>query len=165
MQYLLVMVLFFSWLITGFAEGASELQRDSLRGLPGVVVVVEDIRPDAKRDGVSEEEIRTAVELILRSSGIRILTDGIIPDDPAMLVINIGASKSPTIPLYGFCITGQLTQWAYLVKQSGRRTSATTWGDGFSGLVSSQRLKAFVIEHVESLAKSFANDFLSVNPR
>lgn len=36
LRYGLVMVLFFTWLITGFAESASEVERKSLRGLPGV---------------------------------------------------------------------------------------------------------------------------------
>ena len=32
-------------------------------------VLIEDIRPGAQADGLSQEAIRTAVELILRSSG------------------------------------------------------------------------------------------------
>ena len=49
-------------------------ERASLEGLPGVEVVIEKINPDAQADGLSEEAIRTAVELILRSNGIRVLT-------------------------------------------------------------------------------------------
>jgi hypothetical protein len=49
-------------------------QRESLRGLQGVEVVVEDIKPDAQMDGLSQESIRATVELILRSKGIRVLT-------------------------------------------------------------------------------------------
>ena len=48
-------------------------QRDSLQGLRGVEVVIESLRPDAQADGLSQEAIRTAVELILRSKGIRSL--------------------------------------------------------------------------------------------
>ena len=47
-------------------------QRDSLQGLRGVEVVIESLRPDAQADGLSQEAIRTAVELILRSKGIRV---------------------------------------------------------------------------------------------
>lgn len=36
LRYGLVMVIFFTWLITGFSYGASEFERESLRGLPGV---------------------------------------------------------------------------------------------------------------------------------
>ena len=58
-------------------------QRESLRELSGLVVVIEKISPDAQADGLSEEAIRTAVELILRSSGIRVLTLSERPMTPA----------------------------------------------------------------------------------
>ena len=45
-------------------------QRESLRGLQGVEVVIENIKSDAQVDGLSQEAIRAAVELILRSNGI-----------------------------------------------------------------------------------------------
>ena len=48
--------------------------RESLRGISGVGVVVEDIGPDASADGLSQDAIRTAAELILRSKGIKVLT-------------------------------------------------------------------------------------------
>jgi hypothetical protein len=49
-------------------------ERASLAGLPGVKVVIDEIKSDAQTDGLSEEGIRTAVELILRSNDIRVLT-------------------------------------------------------------------------------------------
>jgi hypothetical protein len=52
---------------------ASEYDRASLRGLSGAALVIEELHPAAIADGLSEDSIRTAVELILRSSGIRIL--------------------------------------------------------------------------------------------
>ena len=45
-------------------------QPESLRGLQGVEVVIENIKSDAQVDGLSQEAIRAAVELILRSNGI-----------------------------------------------------------------------------------------------
>lgn len=49
-------------------------QRDSLRGLPGVAVDVVVQKSAVEEDGLLREEVQTAVELILRSSGIRILS-------------------------------------------------------------------------------------------
>lgn len=46
-------------------------QHELLRVLQGVEVVVEDIRPHAQGDGLSQEAIRAAVELIFRSKGMR----------------------------------------------------------------------------------------------
>ena len=49
--------------------------RESLRGISGVGMVVEDISSDASADGLSQDAIRSAAEEILRSKGIRILTN------------------------------------------------------------------------------------------
>ena len=49
--------------------------RASLRGISEVAVIVEEISPDASADGLSQDAIRTAAELILRSKGIRVLTN------------------------------------------------------------------------------------------
>lgn len=56
------------------AQAAGSNERESLVGLPGVLVVIEEINPEAQTDGLSVEAIQTAVELILRSSGIPVLT-------------------------------------------------------------------------------------------
>ena len=63
----MAMMLAFVCLDLSLAHPANPDQRESLRGLPGVQVLIEDIRPDAQADGLSQEAIRTAVELILRS--------------------------------------------------------------------------------------------------
>lgn len=39
-------------------------------------MVVEALGPDGKRSGLSVESIRTAIERILRASGIQVLIDG-----------------------------------------------------------------------------------------
>lgn len=49
--------------------------RESLKGISGVGIVVEDIGPEASADGLAQDAIRAAVELILRSKGIRVLTN------------------------------------------------------------------------------------------
>ena len=65
MRYVVMaMMLAFVCLDLSPAHAANPDQRESLRGLPGVQVLIEDMRPDA------HEAIRTVVELILRSSGI-----------------------------------------------------------------------------------------------
>src|SRR5262245_13145730 len=77
MQYIVIVVLMV--LATGLdlsmvLAQSSSFGRDSLRGLHGVTVVIETIAPDAQKDGLTEDAVRTAVELILRSSGIRVFT-------------------------------------------------------------------------------------------
>ena len=56
MRYVVMaMMLAFVYLDLSLAHAANPDQRESLRGLPGVQVVIEDIRPDAQADGLSQE--------------------------------------------------------------------------------------------------------------
>ena len=52
----------------------TEATRATLQGLKGVHVVVEDLDPDVERDGLTQKQFRTDVELRLRKGGIRVLT-------------------------------------------------------------------------------------------
>lgn len=69
--------------------------RETLRGLPGVGLAVENIDPDSQADGLSIEKIRTIVEFILRSGGIRILPESEIAMMPASpyLYVNVNILK------------------------------------------------------------------------
>src|SRR5215831_8551620 len=78
MKYVVVIAALLMVLTTGqdlsLAQKRDSDARESLKGLPGVTVLIEGIKEDAQADGLSTEAVRTAVELALRSSGIRILT-------------------------------------------------------------------------------------------
>ena len=91
----MAMLMAYVCLDLSLAHAASPDQRESLRGLPGVQVLIEDIRPDAQADGLSQEAIRTAVELILRSSGIRVLTQSERLETPSKpyLSVHVGTDK------------------------------------------------------------------------
>src|SRR5438128_12486274 len=52
----------------------SELSRATLRGLPGVEVIVANLKPEVERAGLTKEQLQTDVELQLRKAGIRVFT-------------------------------------------------------------------------------------------
>ncbi len=52
----------------------SESTRESLRGIPGVYVLIEHLNPDAESDGLTRTQLRTDVELKLRLAGIKVFT-------------------------------------------------------------------------------------------
>ena len=56
-------------------EKAEEDARETLRGLKGVQVVVEDMDPDVERDGLTKSQLQTDVELRLRKAGIQVLKE------------------------------------------------------------------------------------------
>ena len=142
-------------------------QRESLRGLPGMQVLIEDIRPDAQADGLSQEAIRTAVELILRSSGIRVLTQSERSEMPSKpyLYVHVGTDKNSS-GHYSFNSRVALHQAVSLVHRLQHIMLAPTWfPPGKLRTVGQQNMRLWVINSIEPLVREFANDFLAVNPR
>ena len=48
--------------------------KETLRGLPGVAVVIEPLHPTTERDGLTQHQLQTEVEQQLKNAGIRVLT-------------------------------------------------------------------------------------------
>jgi len=143
-------------------------QRDSLQGLRGVEVVIESLRPDAQADGLSQEAIRTAVELILRSKGIRVLTRSESLSTPATPYLYVKVStynySSDLSDLYAYAVTVDVIQKVSLAQRPHYMMSATTWERGAVGTTGHSNIR-MVIDSVESKVKEFASDFLAANPR
>lgn len=156
-------------LIWGNIEGAQALDagsRESLRGISGVGVVVEDINPEASADSLSQDAIRTAAELILRSKGIRVLTNvertrlGSAP----YLYINVNMLKEE-LGLYAYAVNVDLKQVVGLLSRRGAQAWGATWSASVVGAVGEANVRQIIADAVEPLVKDFARDFLSVNPR
>lgn len=154
--------------LTGFdlsmAHAATPDERESLRGLPGVLVVTEKIAQDAQADGLSQEAIDNAVELILRSSGIRILTyeQSIAMHSVPLLEVSIGTIKVSSLSLYSCAINVHLSQKVSLPHSSQREIWAITWKQQSFGYLGESKLSE-AIPQVEKLIEQFANDFLAAN--
>ncbi len=137
------------------AASSSEEERESLRGLPGVRVVIEHLHAEAKADGLSEDSIRSAVELILRSSGIRILDGGGLP----YLYVEVLTIKSRA-GFHAFVIQVELKQLVSLVDQPEWSGHAATWEQIVVGHVGTHDIRK-IISYIEPMVKEFANDFLA----
>ena len=142
-------------------------QRESLRGLPGVEVVVEEIKSDVQVDGMSQESIRAAIELILRSKGIRILTQAERSETSSKpyLSVSVGTDKQVS-GQYSFSIRVELHQAVSLMHRPQHILLAPTWfTPGRLRTVAQQNLRLWIINAIEPLVREFANDFLAVNHR
>jgi len=160
----MVMVLSCLDLSTAQAE-ATPGQRESLRELSELVVVIEKLSPDAQADGLSEEAIRTAVELILRSSGIRVLTLSERPTTPSSPYLYVQVSTYKNEFLYAVNARVELDQQIILVHRPKHTMAATTWTRNWIGVVGQTKMREVISSIIEPQVKEFANDFLAVNPR
>ena len=94
--------------------GAADPEAESLRGLSGVNVLVENLSDSAKRAGLEKNSIQTDVELKLRLAGIKVLTDEewlYAPGDP-YLYVNLTVVWAGGICAYGIDV--ELKQTALL---------------------------------------------------
>ena len=147
------------------AQELRALGRESLQGLPGVGVVIGSVMPDAQKDGLSEDSIRTAVEFILRSIGIRVLTLSerlVTPSEP-LLHVNVNTQQDES-GLYAYNTLVQLQQKVSLVHRPNYKVWASTWETDETGVVGAKGIGE-IVTVIESQINVFANDFLAVNPR
>ena len=145
----------------------SPANRATLRGLKGFEVLIEDIAPEAKEDGLTKDLIKTDVELRLRKAGIRVLTKEESPKIPQSqyLYINVIAGKHKESEFYSIAIFVDLKQEVYLKRNPSITVLASTWSVATVGGVSASQMKSNVREQLGDLMDKFINAYLAVNPK
>ena len=165
MRYALIVVLI---VLTHFDVNAARAgraeDRESLRRLPGVEVMVETFLPEEEAAGFSRDAVRAVVELVLQSNGVRILSgsERFQTTSAPFLYVKVNPLKHNTAELYCLAIEVELRQEVSLINRPEQRMSARTWNRVQVALIGEQ-ITGRVTELVEPLIKQFANDFLTVN--
>ena len=141
-----------------------EQQRETLRGLAGVAVVVEPLNAEAEQDGLQQGRLQATVEKQLRAAGIPVLskeTWSVTPGGP-YLYVNIAALKKQ-YKLYAYSIEVCLNQLVTLARDRNIRQFAETWETREVGTVGSDKLVTVqdsIARHVET----FIAAYRTVNP-
>ena len=143
--------------------------RESLRDLPCVGVVVEHFRSVAEDAGFDEQVFRTDVELRLRMAGICVLENF----RPSWLYLNANVLHRERDRAAAFSISLELKQEVILQSRirsdprnlpedalAGATMFAPTWSVGAAGFGT----VADVRDAVRDLVDKFANDWLAANP-
>jgi hypothetical protein len=144
-------------------EGVTFVDEDeitSLRGLPGLHVVIENekLSPELASLGLEESRMQSDAELILSAAGIKILR---IPGS-SYLYIN------PTILLqddgtYSYSLSIEIRQLVALPR-SKAQVFATTWSRGLVGYCSRDRLGA-IREDIATEINKFVADYRLANQK
>jgi hypothetical protein len=137
-------------------------QRDTLKGLHGVNVLVEELQPEAEKYGLTKEAIQTDTELRLRQYGIKVLS----PEEPLIswLYINVTTVVDEPLGIAAVAVQVQFRQQVLLYRNLKTRVIATTWRKDMVVRVGATKLKD-VRESVKDLVDKFINDYLAVNPK
>lgn len=165
MRYVLnLLVVVLVWGNSGVVHALDSGSRESLRGMFGLGLVIEEVSPDASSDGLSQEAIRSAVEQALRSKGIRLLTERTRSGSSPYLYVSVNTLKEE-LGLYAYSVTVDLKQFVGLLSMKNKKTWGTTWSTSVIGMVRQENLNQIITDAIEPLIKDFTEDFLAVNPR
>ena len=153
-----------SHLDSGAARAGRVEDRESLRRLPGVEVIVETFLPEEEAAGFSRDAIRTGVEEVLQANGVKILSgsERLQTTSAPLLYVKVNPFKHDSADIYCLAIEIELHQAVSLMNRPDQRMSARTWNRVQVAIVGEQ-ITGRVTELVEPLIKQFANDFLTVN--
>jgi len=141
--------------------------RDNLMGLRGIFVTVEEVRPDLEKDGVTQAQLQTRVELKLRQAGIRVLTQDEWFKALAFprLYLRITSVHDRSDPFYAAFVSLQFME---VVKLTHDRlmpsANAIIWEQGRVLIVGTARLRT-IYDTVDDLMDEFINDYLAANPK
>jgi hypothetical protein len=137
--------------------------RITLRGLSGVMVIVENVRDDAEEAGLNTLDLQKEIELQLGKADI-----SVIPHEEwretggrPWLYVSINTIKYPTG--YFFSLDLQLKQEVSLRRQPSIVTSSATWEIGSVGFVGTENLHAKVSESVSKFLEEFITDYAIAN--
>lgn len=133
--------------------------RATLKGIPTVEVIVEHLRPEAERDGLTRALLQREVEDRLREAGIRVA-----PAAPEYLYLAVQTTKGEG-DLYAYVIRLQLAQSVTLSRKPQITSIAPTWSVTSNvGMVRAAQLSG-VRSEVAGLVSRFISAYLEQNPK
>jgi len=174
--FILIISLFIHPLIS-YSQAGLELteeqiktRREPLKGIQGIYLLIESLDPDAKELGITNESLKTKIELKLRLAGIRVHSKeealkslGIIP--LLYVHLHITSVASSTTNIYAVYISIELQENA-TIKRNNQFGLASVWQQ--DALAVSNTKEGTLRERNEFLnmmIDTFLNDYLAVNPK
>jgi hypothetical protein len=166
----ILIILLLSFLISTpvvIAIGDDKYSRLSLKGLKKLSLVVQIEKPvseDFRKAGLSEDRVRTGVELKLRDEAkIDVVHVEDLSSDTPILHVEINGSKK-TDKTFSFLIEIELWQKSFLNRDPKLQVIAGTWSTGVFGSASASNVATDMMRLINGMMDVFAKAYLSVNP-
>jgi hypothetical protein len=147
--------------------GDDELSRKSLRGLPGVLVTVDDLEQSTVANCRPPDavQLRTDVELKLRKAGIAIFSEDQFakaPGKPGMSVrVVCGASEQEAYGLVELSVTQEVA----LTRDQSVHLYLVTWSvSGGLGKAKLEGLERTIRDKLGDQVDKFLNAYMAANP-
>jgi len=150
----------------GIVFGASKSERESLKGMSGVLVSVDVKKQSLETHGITEAMLKTDIEMKLRVARIKVFDNRNDPDldrtGRPELFISVVAIKFDPAAVYVFLIS--LTQDVNL-SRGKTPVRATTWirmGESHGGVDDAHE---GIRKKIGDGVDAFINDYLAANPK
>ena len=167
LKILTLLSLFCLWPIVCLAQLPKDpLAQETLRGLPGVRLIVEKIDAEVERGGLTTDFVRTTAETRLRAAGIRLLSKDEVAMTQGRPTIQILVQTARSDSLYAYCI--EVSVWQEMVPIH-RQTSLPVWvrswvTENVVGIKSHKNIHVLRTT-VENLVDAFIHAYVAVNPK
>ena len=154
-------------LVSGQRKAAAfdlDFDRETLRGLTGVLVAVQALDEQKEQAGLTKEQIKTDVEQRLRKAGIRVLRPEEwekAPGSPS-LYVTIHLLKQGADPIYALSLRIELKQAVLLARNPEVKNFAATWSTGTEGFIGRDKLQE-IRSSIAYDVDRFVNAYLAVN--
>jgi hypothetical protein len=142
-------------------------QKTNLVGLVSVCVIVEDLPKDLadNKQSLRKDQLQADVELLLRQSGIHVITlvDNLTKSNSTLLDISISAFKHDTGSVFSYSILVD-AYCSATIDFSHKTRLLAIWESGLYGTVPELAIDA-IRGYVKDKISLFCNDFLTANPK
>ena len=147
------------------AQADTPMSRATLKGLPGVEVIVESFAEDVERDGLHAADVLADTRQALRQAGIRVLTETESRATAALpfLYVSVSSHRRVDMALYAYETHVEVHQMVTLA--SGARAFAMTWDAlGEVGSVYASSI-GDIRNRLKEEVSQFITAWLAVNPK
>jgi hypothetical protein len=141
--------------------------RATLKGIDAVLVIIEPLDPQAKRDGLTRDQLQTDVEVRLRKAGIKVSSGVPIGSSEILSPLHLmvkALERSPSQRCV-YAINLELLQDVALLRKPNATWLAPTWDHYYLGEVGADRFSRQVRDNVADLVDKFINAYLEQNPK
>lgn len=147
--------------------GASDapLDRNTLRGLAAVHVVIDPVAPEIEKEGATADVLRTRLEDRIRRAGITIDADS--REFVGLRLTSVHSAKRALAMGSTFAIAATIGvyQPVTLVRDTNLRTATQTWEVETLTLVDAKEVNRACLDSMDELAGRFVSAYRSVNPQ
>lgn len=132
-----------------------KIERERLKDIDKVYIVIEKIADDARSLDINEENIKTGVEIKIRNSGIKVDEKNSF----VMFYIDIGVTP-PISRLYGVAVRVEVKDMVSLLRNPQIKFQTTIWDKSKLVIAGEYKVKEVIKESVDELVDKFILDYL-----